>query len=56
MKVATWKYKRYPNGSKKHHCYVCPRCEREVDNKENFCPTCGKCFSKAAYEKYKDEE
>ena len=54
--ILEWKYQRNNSMLKRHHVYICPKCDREVEVKENFCPRCGGCFSKSAYKKYHGEE
>ncbi len=56
MEFLEWKYQRNNSMLKRHHVYICPKCDREVEVKENFCPRCGNCFNKSAYEKYHGKE
>ena len=55
MKINEWIYQRNNAMLNRHHVYVCPKCGREVNVKENFCPKCGACFNLAAYKRYHGE-
>ena len=35
MEFLEWKYQRNNSMLKRHHVYICPKCDREVEVKEN---------------------
>ena len=51
-----WIYVKGNSPVSKHHWYVCPRCAKTVDMKENFCPKCGLVMNKVALDTYNKKE
>lgn len=50
--VGSWIYQRANAPIARHHWYVCPRCDKMVEQRENFCPRCGLVTNIDAYKKY----